>query len=181
MDLLFHRWYNKNITRGEAEGLLMKEVKTTSTFSTFLFNPLFSLLNMTTVRISVAILSTFAVTVPPTVLLHLQNECKCTCNKNMTWHGTWTVSYNHSVSSSAEFPGSLHQASGTQNSYPGLLRLIKDYQAWVAFMSFQCSTFREKKAHSWCGTRGRRESTLCQSSPKHRGNIPSHVINPYIK
>lgn len=27
-----HRWYNKNITRGEAEELLMNEVKTTSVF-----------------------------------------------------------------------------------------------------------------------------------------------------
>ena len=27
-----HRWYNRNITRGEAEELLMREVKTMSAF-----------------------------------------------------------------------------------------------------------------------------------------------------
>lgn len=32
VNLSSHRWYNKNITRGEAEDLLMKEVKTVSVF-----------------------------------------------------------------------------------------------------------------------------------------------------
>lgn len=106
MNWLSRRWYNKNITRGEAEDLLMKEVninknnnndtlltpwgnslwKTKSVFKDIVIikfsfglpvkQKLFQIIILI---ISIITQHTFVVTVQPTMLLHLQNYCKCTC------------------------------------------------------------------------------------------------------